>query len=152
MTKPIKISSNQVAKNAPIFLVDGSPELVDLDPSFVRIVSGDLASKYAKAYLNGGDFGGISGDPENTGGNGSSGSSGGSSGSTYTPVLTPVADEGNASYTISIAGFSPDLSDIQIVKQEIDFSVVPPKVNITFRVHNSTGRQVIGLNALVPKQ
>jgi hypothetical protein len=151
MTKPIKISSNQVAKNAPIFLVAGSPELVDLDPAFVRIVGGDVASKYAQAYLAGGDFGGSSGDPSDTPGSPvDPGSSDPKPDPTW--VLQPVADEGQASYTISVRGFPPDLSDIQILKQEVDFSVVPPKVNITFRVHNSTGRQVIGLNALVPKQ
>jgi hypothetical protein len=150
MTKPTKVSSNQVAKNSPIFLVAGSPELVDLDPSFVRIVGGDLASKYAQAYLHGGDFGGSSGDPDNPTKPEDPNNPNGPKDPSW--VDKPKADEGDASYTIGLRGLAPDLSDIQILKQEVDFSVVPPKVNITFRVHNSTGRQVIGLNALVPKQ
>jgi hypothetical protein len=132
MTKPIKVSSNQVSKNAPIFLVAGSPELVDLDPAYVRIVTGDLASQYAQAYLSGSNYGG---------------GSGGSSG-TPTPADNPSTPKGLP----KLNNWPPNLSDIEIYKQEIDYTVNPPKVVITFRVYNSTERTVTGLNMLVPKQ
>jgi hypothetical protein len=132
MTKPIQVSSNQVAKNAPIFLVAGSPELVDLDPAYVRIVSGDLASQYAQAYLSGSDYGG---------------GSGGSAG-TSVPTPTPATPKGLP----KLNNWPPNLSDIEVYKQEIDYTVSLPKVVITFRVYNSTERTVTGLNMLVPKQ
>jgi len=142
------ISSNEVGKNAPIFLVAGSPELVDIDPLFVRIVgSGQLKNYGGDAYWGSGEsLGGSSGPGPGPG-----------------PVPDPKPgeppvdpwfdpDPGKADYTITVVGFPPDLSDIQIKSQEVDFSVTQPRINVTFRVYNSTGRQVVGLNALVPKQ
>jgi hypothetical protein len=141
------VSSNEVGKNAPIFLVEGSPELVDIDPLFVRIVgSGKLKNYGGDAYWGSGEsLGGSSGNPS--------------------PIPVPIPspgeppvdpwldpDPGKADYVITVVGFPPDLSDIQIKSQEVDFSVTPPRINVTFRVRNSTGRQVVGLNALVPKQ
>jgi hypothetical protein len=141
------ISSNEVGKNAPIFLVEGSPELVDLDPLFVRIVgSGKLKNYGGDSYWGSGEsLGGSSGNP---------GPGPGPDPGPGDPPPNPwdKPDTEKSDYTITVVGFPPDLSDIQIKSQEVDFSVTPPRINVTFRVHNSTGRQVVGLNALVPKQ
>jgi hypothetical protein len=141
------ISTNEVGKNAPIFLVAGSPELVDIDPLFVRVVGSDSSSVY-------GSYGNVG--------------LGGTSGSTVTPP--GVLPEGTEKpvvkfpeypdtskplfpeFTFKIGYPAPDLSDIEIYKQEIDYSVTPPTVSITFRVRNSTPYPVVGLNAKVPKQ
>jgi hypothetical protein len=141
------ISSNEVGKNSPIFLVEGSPELVDLDPLFVRIVgSGKLKAYSGDALWGSGEsLGGSSGTPVDP------------TDPKPGPPVPPKdpwddPDPGKADYVITVVGFPPDLSDIQIKSQEVDFSVTPPRINVTFRVYNSTGRQVVGLNALVPKQ
>jgi hypothetical protein len=141
------ISTNEVGKNAPIFLVAGSPELVDIDPLFVRVVGSDNSKVY-------GSYGNVG--------------LGGTSGSTDTPPGVVIEGPGGTTvkfpeypdtskplfpeFTFKIGYPAPDLSDIEIYKQEIDYSVTPPTVSITFRVRNSTPYPVVGLNAKVPKQ
>lgn len=145
------ISTNEVGKNAPIFLVDGSYELVDLDPLFVRKLGSGKTSGYGTGGLFGaGDWGGTSGSgltppgttPTGEGGDERKGFP------IYPDTSKPLFPE----YTFKIGYPAPDLSDIEIYKQEIDYSVTPPTVSITFRVRNSTGYPVTGLNAKVPKQ
>lgn len=141
------VSSNEVGKNAPIFLVEGSPELVDIDPLFVRIVGSDKSKIYGNYGSLG--LGGTSGGnttppgvvPEGPG-------TPGPKFPEYPDPSKPLFPE----FTFKIGYPAPDLSDIEIYKQEIDYSVTPPTVSITFRVRNSTAYPVVGLNAKVPKQ
>ena len=138
MANTEKISSNQVAKNAPIFLTAGSYEWADIDPAFARLISGSAASKSISAYLSGGDYGGGSGfsnvNPDGT------------------KKATPDSPILNPDWKATPLRLAPDLSDIEIYKQDIDYSVTPPRVTVTFRVRNNTGLTVKGLNVLVPKQ
>jgi len=144
------ISTNEVGKNAPIFLVSGSYELEDLDPLFTRVLDGGKANAYGSyGNLGFGDLGGTSGSSTGTvpGSTGEGGDS--NKGFKERPDTSkPLFPE----FTFTIGYPAPDLSDIEIYKQEIDYSVNPPTVNITFRVKNSTGYPVVGLNAKVPKQ
>ena len=142
------ISTNEVGKNAPIFLVAGSPELVDIDPLFVRIVGSDQSKAYG-SYGGGGGLGGTSGVPGTPPGVVPEGTEDPTKKfPEYPDTSKPLFPE----YTFKIGYPAPDLSDIEIYKQEIDYSVTPPTVSITFRVRNSTAYPVIGLNAKVPKQ
>ena len=143
------ISTNEVGKNAPIFLVAGSPELVDIDPLFVRIVGSDKLNPYG-SYGAGGGLGGSSGGPGviPVGVVGEGSEDPGKKFPEYPDKGKPLFPE----YTFKIGYPAPDLSDIEIYSQEIDYSVTPPTVSVTFRVRNSTAYPVIGLNAKVPKQ
>jgi hypothetical protein len=140
MAKPENISSNQVSKNAPIFLTPGAYEWADIDPAFARAISASAASKSITSYLSGGDFGGGSGIPNPKNPDGTE---------IVTIVDSPIK---NPDWKATPLRLAPDLSDIQIYRQDIDYSVTPPRVTVTFRVRNNTGLSVKGLNVLVPKQ
>jgi hypothetical protein len=143
------ISTNEVGKNAPIFLVAGSPELVDIDPLFVRVVGSDKSNVYGGYGTFGAGLGGTSGGtgivPPVVAGEGTDPKV---KFPEYPDASKPLFPE----FTFKIGYPAPDLSDIEIYKQEIDYTVTPPTVSITFRVRNSTAYPVVGLNAKVPKQ
>ena len=141
------IATNEVSKNAPIFLAVGQYELADLDPLFARILGSGKFSGYGAAGLFGsgdglGNWGGSSGTGTGTG----TGPGG---------TLTVPQGPGKPFFpevTLTFDYPAPDLSSIEIYKQEMNYSTNPPTVDITFRVRNTTGYPVVGLNAKVPKQ
>lgn len=129
-----------MTKKIPVvFLPEGDPLLNLLDPNNTRIVSGAKTSSQASFFSESGDLGGLSS-------------------LTINPVVATEASQTNnkigadGAVSFVIANPAVLLSDISIKSQEIDYSQNPPKVTVTFRVKNSTGLEVKGLNVKVPKQ
>ena len=105
----------------PIFVKEGADVLADLDERDVRIVGSDAK----KTFLN--SLGGYS--------NYSSGNTSG-----------VVTDFDGAKYA-EIDILIPQLGDISIVSQSINYTTMPPTVDVVLKIKNSTKQIVRGIAA-----
>ena len=136
-----KISTGKIDKAAPLAAFEGATVLYDADPLGIRVFSGDMQNLTQYSL--------------------------GVSGTTTSDPLAMYAVSGalddakkkevealNANtrelYN-EIAGLLPQLSDMSIKSQEIDYTTNPPTVKVVIRVKNSTGKDVISLKGLVSK-
>lgn len=115
-----------IRKN-PIFVPEGSAVLADIDERDVVIVTG-----FAKKYVNA--LGGYSDYPSGNSGN----------------VVVPGKSEGSqGSQGSGLGNLIPQLGDISILSQTVNYSTTPPTVDVIFRVKNSTNSIIKGMKALV---
>jgi hypothetical protein len=105
----------------PIFVKQGADVLADLDERDVRVVGADAK----KTFLT--SLGGYS--------NYSSGNSSG--------VVTGFDGPSSAELNILM----PQLGDISIVSQSINYSTMPPTVDVVLKIKNSTNQVVNGIAA-----
>jgi hypothetical protein len=105
----------------PIFVKQGADVLADLDERDVRVVGADTK----KTFLT--SLGGYS--------NYTSGNSSG--------VVTGFDGPGSAELNILM----PQLGDISIVSQSINYSTMPPTVDVVLKIKNSTNQVVNGIAA-----
>jgi hypothetical protein len=110
----------------PVFVKEGADVLADLDERDVRIVGADKK----KTFLN--SLGGYS-----------SYSSGNTSGDVNT------FDPGSGVKAREISLLTPQLGDISIVSQTVNYSTTPPTVDVVVKVKNSTNAVVKGINARI---
>jgi hypothetical protein len=105
----------------PIFVKQGADVLADLDERDVRIVGADTK----KTFLN--SLGGYS--------NYSSGNSSG------VVSVFDGADFGELNILM------PQLGDISVVSQSINYTTTPPTVDVVLKIKNSTKQVVKGISA-----
>ena len=130
-----KISTGKVDEAAPLAANEGSPFIADIDPSKIRVFTGTIAG--TPEYLLGGFAGSSSGNPYSIGGEGT--------------LDKEATDAARAAYVDPAqvrSLLTPQLGDISIKSQEVDWTTTPPTVKVVLRVKNSTGREVVGLKGL----
>jgi hypothetical protein len=111
----------------PIFVKQGADVLADLDERDVRIVGADTK----KTFLT--SLGGYSNY---------------TSGSTSGVVKFEEAVVVGTDFQ-SLSLLTPQLGDIKIVSQTVNYSTTPPTVDVVIKVKNSTNNIVKGINARV---
>jgi hypothetical protein len=111
----------------PIFVKQGADVLADVDERDVRIVGADTKKTFLTA------LGGYS--------NYTSGNTSG-----VVKVEEPVVT-GTDFQALSL--LTPQLGDISIVSQTVNYSTTPPTVDVVIKVKNSTNNIVKGINARV---
>lgn len=111
----------------PIFVKEGADVLVDLDERDVRIVGADNKKTFVTA------LGGYS--------NYTSGNTSGAVEGKQTNIPGPGFQE--------LSKLTPQLGDISIVSQKVNYSTTPPTVDVIIKVKNSTDTVVKGINARV---
>lgn len=127
-----KVSTGKIDKAAPLAANEGSPYLEDIDQSGIRFFNGNLSG--TPQYLLGGFAGSSAGDPYSFSGEG-----------VFDPEATAAAATDPSKLTSLLI---PQLGDISIKSQEVDWTTTPPTVKVVLRVKNSTGKDVIGLKGL----
>ena len=127
-TKNPRISKSGVTTTGRFPLYSNSPEVQDADPSLVRFVRGNSLSAL---YLSNGNLGAEDIEivtEEVTDGNGSDGTGG----------------------EASFRGGVPNSSDISIVSNTVVYDAAGnPSVTLVFKVKNSSGENLKGMNAKV---
>ena len=111
----------------PIFVKQGADVLVDLDERDVKIVGADTK----KTFLN--SLGGYSSY--------TSGNTSGVVNSDNPPV--PVTN------FQALSLLTPQLGDISIVSQTLNYTTTPPTVDVVIKIKNSTNSSVKGINARI---
>ena len=127
-----KISTGKVDEAAPLAANEGSPFIADIDPSKIRIFTGTVTG--TPGYILGGFSGSSSGDPYTVSGVGEFDAA-----ATAAAAINPLHE---------ISALTPQLGDISIKSQEVDWTTTPPTVKVVLRVKNSTGKDVISLKGL----
>jgi hypothetical protein len=124
-----RISKSGVTTTGRFPLYSNSPEVQDADPSLVRFVRGNSLSAL---YLSNGNLGADDIDivtEEVTDGTGSS-----------------TGNEGDGSFRSGV----PNVSDISIVSNTVVYDAAGnPSVTLIFKVKNSSGETLKGMNAKV---
>jgi len=110
----------------PVFVKQGADVLVDLDERDVVIVGADTK----KTFLT--NLGGYS--------NYTSGNTSG--------VVDPGNEQGNPQLA-KVSLLTPQIGDISIVSQTLNYSTKPPTVDVIIKVKNSTNAVVKGINARI---
>lgn len=136
-----KISTGKIDKAAPLAAYEGATVLLDADPLGIRVFTSGTQN-VAGAYLVAG--GTTTSDPL-----------------AIYKVAGSLDDDKKAEVEAlnantrelynEIASLLPQLSDMSIKSQEIDYTTTPPTVKVVVRIKNSTGKEVIGLKGLVSK-
>jgi len=111
----------------PVFVKQGADVLADLDERDVRVVGADTK----KTFLT--SLGGYS---EYTSG---------STSGVVKPELAVIV--GTDFQAISL--LTPQLGDMKIVSQTVNYSTTPPTVDVVIKIKNSTKNIVKGINARV---
>ena len=121
-----RISTTSVTADAPIALYSNSPENTDLGANYKRIIPGNTVGAM---YLASGDIGYSEVD------------------GTTIVSEEEAAAEGTKPAEIPVA---PSLSDIQVVSRDVVYdSLGNPSVQIVFKIKNSSGQKLKGINARV---
>jgi hypothetical protein len=121
----IRISSNAIAYDSSILLYESSKETTNLDPKFYKIITGS-GNKSRFGTFGGGTFSGFPQDPGTGGGGGGTGGGGG------------------------VSTVAPNLSDITVTKNEVVYdSAGKPTVTVSFKIKNSSGVAINGVNTRV---
>ena len=125
-----KPSTTSVAADAPIALYSNSPEVTDLGPNYRRLIPGNTIGA---RYLGSADIGYSEIDE---------GASNGEDG---------AAEEAAAEAVASVKYPSaPSLSDIQVVSKNVVYDASGnPSVEIVFKIKNSSGQELKGINTRV---
>jgi len=111
----------------PIFVKQGADVLADLDERDLRVVGADTK----KTFLT--SLGGYS--------NYTSGSTSG--------VVKPIDVAVVGTNFQSLSLLVPQLGDISIVSQTINYATKPPTIDVIIKVKNSTNNIVKGINARI---
>jgi hypothetical protein len=111
----------------PVFVKQGADVLADLDERDVKIVGADTK----KTFLT--SLGGYT--------NYTSGNTAGTVSGEQTTITDPDFQ--------ALSLLTPQLGDITIVSQTINYSTTPPTVDVVIKVKNSTNAVVKGINARV---
>lgn len=128
-----RISKSGVTTTGRIPLYSNSPEIEDADPSLVRLVRGNSLSAL---YLSGGD---LSAEEINLEGEliiseDDSGESGNDSKKLFETFRTAI----------------PNISDISIISNTVVYDAAGnPSVTLVFKIKNSSGETLKGMNAKV---
>lgn len=130
-----KVSTGKIDKAAPLAANEGSPYLADIDPLGLRVFTGTVND--SPQYLLGGFSSSSAGNPYSIGGEGQLDEA--ATAASLSAYVDPVR--------IS-SSLTPQLGDISIKSQEVDWTTTPPTVKVVLKVKNSTGRDVIGLKGL----
>lgn len=138
----VRVSRTGVTSGGRIALYTNSKEVSDLDPSLVRFIAGNSLSSLVLTSANFDDDlyssdtyvitqeGGDSGENDD-GGQGSSG-------------------EGSLSSSANSFLRAPSLADIEIVSQSVVYDASgQPSVTVIFKVKNSSGSELKGMNARI---
>lgn len=125
MTK--KISSTQIDKNDVLFLLPGDKALKDADLTYVRVIDGSVTDEFKNQYGYSTAFG----------------DGGGGGGEVVVPPVTPGIPS-------DIANLIPQLGDISIKSQTINYNTNPPTVTVVLKVKNSTGKTIVGMRGKKP--
>lgn len=138
MVSKVRVSGNNVTTDAPVVLYSNSPEATDLNPNFVKIIPG---TTIGPQYVGSGSLTNdavpseilIELDEEDL---------------TIGSEETSNSENGSAS-----SGFqTPTLSDITLVSTEVIYDASGnPSVTAVFKVKNTSGTNLKGLNAKVEK-
>jgi hypothetical protein len=111
----------------PIFVKQGADVLADLDERDVRIVGADTKKTFLTSlggysnYTSGNNGGVVNTEPE-------------------PPVYTDFE---------ALSKLTPQLGDISIVSQTVNYATTPPTVDVVIKVKNSTNNIVKGINARI---
>ena len=125
-----RISTTSVTADAPIALYSNSPENTDLGANYKRIIPGNTVGAM---YLASGDIGYSEVD--------------GTTIVSEEDAAAAAAAEGTKPAEIPVA---PSLSDIQVVSRDVVYdSLGNPSVQIVFKIKNSSGQKLKGINARV---
>lgn len=111
----------------PVFVKQGADVLADLDERDVVIVGADTKKTF---FTNLGGY--------------SNYTSGNTSG-----VVNPEKAVITGTDFEALSSLSPQLGDISIVSQTINYSTTPPTVDVVIKVKNSTNAIVKGINARI---
>lgn len=113
----------------PIFIKQGADVLAEVDERDVKIVGADTKKTFTTA---------LGGYANYTSGN-----------SSGTVTKDEVKTQTDGQSFQSLSSLIPQLGDMSIVSQTINYSTKPPTIDIIMKVKNSTGAIVKGINARV---
>jgi hypothetical protein len=111
----------------PVFVKQGADVLADLDERDVRVVGADTK----KTLLT--SLGGYSNY-----------TSGSTSGAVKAEQAVPIKTDFE-----SLSLLTPQLGDMSIISQTVNYSTTPPTVDVVIKVKNSTNNIVKGINARI---
>jgi hypothetical protein len=125
-----KPSTTSVAADAPIALYSNSPEVTDLGPNYRRLIPGNTIGA---RYLGSADIGYSEID------------------GTLYQAEDAAAEEKAAEEASDVKVLSaPSLSDIQVVSKNVVYDAAGnPSVEIVFKIKNSSGQELKGINTRV---
>lgn len=113
----------------PIFVKQGADVQAEVDDRDVRVVGADTKKTFLTA---------LGGYSNYTSGNASG-----------TVTKDEVKTQTDGQSFQSLSSLIPQLGDMSIVSQTINYSTKPPTIDIIMKVKNSTGAIVKGINARV---
>ena len=123
-TQKPRISNTNLTVDAPLVFYENSPEAADLNPSFVRLIAGNVVGPFFGGFLGSDDLGTGEPDPE-----------------PEDPGDQPDDPSGKT---------SPELSDIQLISNEVVYDAAGiPTAKIVFKVKNSSEQEVKSMNIKV---
>jgi hypothetical protein len=120
-----KISSSQIDKNDTLFLLPGDKAIQDADQNIVRTIDGKVLDKFKEAY----GYSSIYGNQDTD------------------VIYIPPDDPGVGG---EIAALLPQLGDISIKSQTVNYNTNPPTVTVVLKIKNSTGKTIIGMKGKKP--
>lgn len=126
-----RVSSTNITVDAPIVLYENSPEAQDLNPSYVRLIAGNVVGPFLNSYqssdgLDTGEENGANEDDDSSG---------------------DGSDTGETGNGVKLA---PELSDIELVSNEVVYDAAGnPTAKVTFKVKNSSGQDLKAINVKV---
>lgn len=130
MTDPTRVSTTSVTADSPLVFYSNSPEVTDVGPNYIRIIPGNTVGPL---YLSSGDV-------------------------SYNEVdgtiivaedVAAAAEAANDNKPTEAFKF-PSLSDIQVISKEVVYDASgAPSVNLVFKIKNSSGITLKGINAKV---
>lgn len=120
-----KISSSQIDKNDSLFLLPGDKALQDADKNIVRPISGSVLDKFKELYGYSSSYGNQDTDV----------------------IYIPPDDPGLPG---DIAALLPQLGDITVKSQTVNYNTNPPTVTVVLQIKNSTGKTIIGMKGKKP--
>lgn len=125
-----RVSTTSVTADAPIALYSNSPENNDLGPNYKKVIPGNTVGAM---YLSSGDIGYSEIDG--------------------TVVVVEEAAAAAAAATEakpSEVATAPSLSDIQVLSKDVVYDAAGnPSVQVIFKIKNSSGKKLKGINARV---
>jgi hypothetical protein len=125
-----KPSTTSVAADAPIALYSNSPEVTDLGPNYRRLIPGNTIGA---RYLGSADIGYSEID-----------------GTLYQAEDAAAEEEAAEEASDVKVLSSPSLSDIQVVSKNVVYDASGnPSVEIVFKIKNSSGQELKGINTRV---
>lgn len=123
-TQKPRISNTNLTVDAPLVFYENSPEAAELNPSFVRIIAGNVVGPFFGNYLGSDDLG--TGEPD------------------------PEPEQPGDEPEVPSDKKAPELSDIQLISNEVVYDAAGiPTAKIVFKVKNSSDRQVKSMNIKV---